>query len=212
MGADAVAGRSHGVKRLTLAAIVEGQGEVEAVPVLLRRVAAELDPYLALTVPKPIRLPRTKFPIKYELERAVQLAKLDAGPDGAILILADADDDCPAVLGPKLLDHAQSVAPDHKVSVVLAMYEYEAWFLASAESLRGRRGLPANLTRPSDPEAIRAAKGWLSHQMPAGRKYSETTDQAALSQCFDLTAARTASSFDKFYREITWLLSPHSGE
>ncbi|MEI7672545.1 MAG: hypothetical protein WCK00_10580 [Deltaproteobacteria bacterium] len=38
------------MKPLRLAAIVEGHGEVEAVPVLIRRIAAELDPSLFLQV------------------------------------------------------------------------------------------------------------------------------------------------------------------
>ena len=38
--------------------------------------------------------------------------------------------------------------------------------------------------------------------------YSETTDQPALTEGFDIQAARSADSFDKFYRDVSALLSP----
>ena len=42
--------------------------------------------------------------------------------------------------------------------VFLAKKEFEAWFLAAAESLRGQQGLPLDLTSPHYPENIRGAK------------------------------------------------------
>ena len=90
--------------------------------------------------------------------------------------------------------------------MVLAKHEYEAWFLASAESLRGRRGLAADLTSPPDPEAIRDAKGWLSNRMATG-KYREVLDQPAFTAAFDLAQSRRADSFDKCWREITAVLA-----
>jgi hypothetical protein len=48
------------------------------------------------------------------------------------------------------------------ISVIMAKLEYEAWFLAAAESLRGKRGLPSDLKITADPEYICDAKGWLS--------------------------------------------------
>ena len=42
--------------------------------------------------------------------------------------------------------------------------------------------------------------------MGIGRKYAETTDQPALTQLFDMNAARAADSFDKCYREIRNML------
>jgi hypothetical protein len=83
--------------------------------------------------------------------------------------------------------------------------EYEAWFLAAAESLRGRRGLPSDLEAPATPEAFRDAKGWLGDRMPRG--YSPTADQPALTDLFDLERARRSPSFDKLVRELTRLLT-----
>jgi hypothetical protein len=94
-----------------------------------------------------------------------------------------------------------------EISVVLAKKEYEAWFIAAAESLCGECGLPQDLVGDPNPESIRGAKEWLSKHMPQNRRYAETTDQAALTNVFDMHAARRADSFDKCYREIIRLLT-----
>jgi hypothetical protein len=189
-----------------LACIVEGHGEVEAVPVLIRRIAIIIDPSMVVDIPNPIRVPRALLVKEGEVERAVALAAAKLGTPGAILMVIDADDDCPATLGTDLLHRAQRTRPDFPIGVVLAKSEYEAWFLASAPSLAGRRGLSPDISAPRNPEEIRGAKGWLTRQMPSGRKYAETTDQAALTACFDMEAAKGAPSFDKCYREVDRLL------
>lgn len=189
-----------------IACIVEGQGEVEAVPLLIRRIAEQACPDVLLKIiSPPIRIPRTKLAKAGELERAVELAARQAGAQGAVLILIDSDDDCPAQTGPQLQARAEAARRGFAISVVLAKREFEAWFLAAAESLRGHRGLRADLNAPADPEAMRDAKGWLRDRMPDNRKYRETLDQPALTAPFDLQAARRSDSFDKCYREIVRL-------
>ncbi len=80
-------------------------------------------------------------------------------------------------------------------------------YLAAAESLRGLRGLPADLAAPEQPESIRGAKEWLTDRMPPQDSYSETRDQAALTAKFDMeTARRRSDSLDKCYREVRSLL------
>lgn len=189
---------------MRLACLVEGHGEVEAVPVVLRRLAASWQ--AALEVDKPLRFPKQRLLGRQgELERAVQLAALRAGPGGAILILLDADDDCPAIRAPELAERAQ-LSSRLPIGVVLAKREFEAWFLAAADSLSGYRGLPHGLTPPEDPETIRGAKEWLDHRMrPHG--YAPAIDQAALASRFDMALARQRSpSFDKFCREVERLV------
>jgi len=189
-----------------IACIVEGHGEVDAVPVLVRRIGAAMQPAAYPEVLRPMRVPASRLLKQGELERAVEFAARKSGVNGAILIVLDCDDGCPAELGPLLLERAKRVRSDRHIAVVLAKREYEAWFLAAAASIRGRRGLPSDLVPPEDPEAIRDAKGWLGDRMPGG-SYSETTDQPALSACFDLESARTVDSFDKCYRDVAGLLS-----
>ncbi len=189
-----------------ISCIVEGQGDVQAVPVLIRRIAEAIDPALYVQIPSPIRIPKSRLVRPGELERAVELAALTVEGQGGIIVLIDCDDDCPAQQGPQLLHRAVSARPDLHIGVVLAKREFEAWFLAAAESLRGLRGLAHDLVSPSAPESIRGAKEWLSDRMRGKQSYSETLDQPALAARFDLGVARRADSFDKCYREIDRLL------
>ena len=186
--------------------IVEGHGEVEAVPILIRRIAERLYPELGIDTPHPIRVSRSKVVQKNELERVVELAARNIKGQGAIFIILDSDDDCPAQLGPVLLCRALQVRSDLPIAVVLAKHEFESWFLAAAESLSGHRGLKNDLQSPSNPEAISGAKEWLKQQMESYETYRETLDQPALTASFDLDQARQADSFDKCYRDITRLL------
>lgn len=185
--------------------IVEGQGDVEAVPVLIRRVAADLYPELPI-ITHPIRVNRNKIVKVDNLEETIDAASRKVGRQGGIFIILDSDDDCPAKLGPELLQRALKVQGNLPIAVVLAKCEFETWFLAAAESLRGQRGLKNNLQPPNNPEEIRGAKEWLTHQMESNRKYRETLDQPALTARFDFKQARQASSFDKCYRDIARLL------
>jgi hypothetical protein len=192
---------------LRIASIVEGHGECEAVPILVRRIAQTLDPALAPVVHPVIRVPASKLVKQGEIERAIELAARKNAGQGGILVLLDSDDGCPAEDGPALLQRAVKARSDLPVSVVFAKREFEAWFLAAAESLRGQRGLPDDLIAPSDPEAIRGAKEWLEDHMPRGHGYAESSDQPALTAVFDMNAARRAGSFDKCHREISRLLN-----
>jgi hypothetical protein len=190
---------------MRIACVVEGHGEVESVPILIRRVGERCDPPVYPRVERPIRLPASKLRRPDELRRAVQLAAARAGEGGSVLVLMDADDDCPAELAPALLE-AVGPRADVKVGLVLAKREYEAWFLAGLASLRGYRGVKEDVEPPEDPEAIRGAKEWLRARMREGATYSPSLDQPALTNRLDLELARRADSFDKCVREIRRLI------
>jgi uncharacterized protein DUF4276 len=192
---------------IKLACVVEGHGEEQALPILLRRIGAAVAPDVAFNVMRPIRRPRGRLVNKpEELERAVTLAALTVRPRGGVFVVLDCDDDCPAELAPRLLARTADAAMGLPVAVVLPNREFEAWFLAAAESIRGKRGLPPDLQPPANPEAIRGAKAWLRDRM-SGHAYSETIDQPALTALFDLNLARAAHSFDKCYRELERLIN-----
>jgi hypothetical protein len=191
---------------IQIGCIVEGHGEREAVPILIRRVVQEIDPSLHINILKPVRISRSKIVKADELERGVDLLARGFSTKGGILILLDSDDDCPAKLGPELLARATAARSDVALAVVLAKREYEAWFLASAEALRGSRGLSATLQPPPDPEAVRGAKEWLSRHMLGSHHYRETLDQPALTARFDLSLARRTPSFSKCYRDVARLV------
>lgn len=188
-----------------ISCIVEGYGEVEAVRILIRRIAENLYPELEIRTPPPIRVSRDKVVKAGELERRVEFAARKIRGQGAIFILLDSDDDCPAHLGPELLGRALQARSDLPIAVVLAKHEFESWFIAAINSLRGQRGLKDNLQQARNPEAIRGAKEWLSRQME-NRSYSETVDQPKLTARFDFDQARRTDSFNKCYRDIVRLL------
>lgn len=189
-----------------IAPIVEGHGDERALPVLLRRMLAALTPPRAFEVLRPKRISRDKLLRRDgELERAIELCARQTVSGDAILVVIDADDDCPAEVGAALLARAQRSRPDRTFRVVLAKREFEAWFIGAATSIAGLRGLDSTLVTPNDPEAIRDAKGWLTRHMPEGQRYSETLDQAALAASIDLRAARAVPSFSKLWRDVTSL-------
>lgn len=186
--------------------IVEGDGEVDAVPILIRRICYEVFEFFAFETTPPFRIGRSKVGRKGELERAIQFVqKRTRGP---ILVIVDADDDCPAILGPDLKSRSLAIIPHQRLSVVIPKYEFETWFITAAESLSGKRGLREGLLPPAHPEAIRGAKEWLNRNMVPGRRYSQTIDQAALAAGMDLAAARACRSFDRLCREIERLIRP----
>ena len=137
-------------------AIVEGDGEVEAVPVLIRRIGQEISPNSAPDVVKPIRVPRGRMLKAGELDRYVRLAGVRVGSEGRILILLDANGDCPAEHRTAILRQTTAVRSDLPIEVVLANREYESWFIAAVDSLRG---VPRNLDRCRGAERSRIDPG-----------------------------------------------------
>jgi hypothetical protein len=173
--------------------IVEGHGEVKAVPELIRRLASAGEIY-SIEVLSSIRAHRTDFINPDKLAKWLQLARLD-GPD-AILILFDADDDCPLELVHEMEAKAKTEASPIPLEIVIANREYEAWFLAAIESLRGVRGIGPDAEYSGEPEEPRDTKRRLTQRMIGERSYSETADQAALTSIFDLAMAyRRCRSF-----------------
>jgi hypothetical protein len=185
--------------------VVEGQGEETAVPVLLRRLKVEHGVSVEL-VGRPWREPRNRMMKKEHLGPILQVARARAE---AVLLILDADDDCVVELAGLARTVADEVATGLRVVVVAAVREFEAWFLAGAHSLRGKRGLPVDLERPANAETIRDAKGWLSERMR--NRYSPTLDQPALTAVLDLAEAQAHSrSFRKLMKELSLLGQPPS--
>jgi hypothetical protein len=189
---------------VALVPIVEGKAEVESVPILLRRIFTELKVY-DVRIARPFRVKRNLVVKEGELERAVQQAIRDRENAGGVLVLLDADDDCPAQLGPSLHARCRQVTR-LPVAVVLASRELEGWFLGAKESLRGVRSIRQDATAPPNPETIRGAKERLTKNMH-GRRYLEVDDQPALAEQIDFEMARQrCPSFEKFLRDVERLL------
>lgn len=189
--------------------IVEGQGEVQAVPALLHRLAQVTSPGTPVRVNPPIRVKSGSFLSDPDyFRRHVSMAAAKAQQlGGHVLILLDSEDHCPARLGPELLRRAQEIRRDVSMGVFLAYREYETWFIAAAESLRGLAGLPANLEAPPEPERFRNAKGWLTERM--ARPYDPILHQLEFTRVFDLEwAAQRSESFRRLRDAIEKLTGP----
>ena len=185
--------------------IVEGQSEVASVPILLERLLTEAQAF-DIEVARPFRVKRYSVVREGELERAVRLAVSDRENVGCLVVLLDCDDDCPAELGPSLLERCRQVT-SLPVAVVLAKKEFEGWFLGAKESLRGVRGIRGDATAPPNPEDIRGAKEHLTANMLAGRRYLAVDDQPAMAKMVDLALARErCPSFAKFHQDVNRLV------
>lgn len=185
--------------------LVEGHGEVQAVPVLLRRLLAEAGCH-DIGVGQPIRRTQAQLRNNADIQKAVRLALLQ--PDcAAVVIVFDGEDDCPAELANRVRTWAREVAAATPADVVVAYREYETWFVAALESLRGSCGISGAAIAPPNPESRRDAKSWVEEFMPPGRAYSETGDQPAMSAVFDLGLAhRRNRSFRKLVKAVGDLL------
>jgi hypothetical protein len=195
------------MKYTAVVPIVEGHGEVRALPALLFRVRDMIAPGLILKVNEPIRVKVGKFLnsdkefyryVRLAAERAVSLK-------GHVLILLDCEDGCPCEQGPALLERAKRIRSDANFVVALAYREYETWFLAAASSLRGVSGLPQDLIPPMNPERIRGAKEWLSNFLPNG--YDEIKHQWEFTRAFSFTEASSVGSFSRLLKKLEVLLT-----
>lgn len=188
-----------------VAPIVEGHGEVNAVRDLIVRIAADVSGEW-VQVMQPFRLDSAKMRKPDELAKAVRFQAARVTGRGGVLVLRDGDDsdeNCPVKLARMIAPPAELVSVP--VEIVIARYEYEAWFLAAIESLRGHPAVLDDAEFSADPESKRDAKGQLSRMMST--TYRETLHQAKFSALMDLgTAARNSRSFRRMTHAVQLLL------
>ncbi len=177
--------------------IVEGEGEVEAVPKLLSKLLNETGRY-EITVARPKNANgRGNLDKPGGLEKFVELSWRERDC-GAVLILIDADKECAVTLAKTYVERLQVMSLERPVVVVIAQCEYEAWFLASLAAIAGkpwqnRAGLPPGLGYTGNCEAIVGVKGWLDRHLPQGHSYKPSQDQAVLTAMLDLELTRKNS-------------------
>lgn len=195
------------MRKLQVLPIVEGHGEERAVRILLERLAQELRAGSFVEILHPIRQPRTRLVKERHLQRSVELAavklrqRTEDGVPQLILLLLDAEEDPACTLAPQLLAWMRQSRSDFDCACVLAVHEYETWFVAAAESLGEHLDLEGE-TPPPDPEQERLRKAWIKKRF-RGVSYSETIDQPAMTAQMDLKLCRErAPSFDKLCREL----------
>lgn len=188
---------------MSVASIVEGDGEVAALPVLVRRLSEWRPARHGYVNPlAPIRVHKDRFLNREdEFRKQLLLAAAKCGDQGWILVILDADDDCPATLAAEISRRARQYVSHRRLSVVIANREYEAWFIAASQSLDGSRGFRYPAAGAVDAETPRDAKGWIRRNMEGG-SYREVLDQPAFTARLDLQQAFDNSrSFRKLCTE-----------
>ncbi len=134
----------------------------------------------------------------------------------AILVLLDADNDCPVELARELAQRAYTVNVHVPVAVVCANREYEAWIICSLRGdqeceIRERLEINNQLTLPENVEDLGNAKAWLTNHMPSHRAYKETSDQVVLTHYIDLRLAHDQSrSFRRLCHAVEELMEASS--
>jgi Domain of unknown function (DUF4276) len=188
-----------------VAPIVEGHGEVSATRELITRIGSEFH-QTWVDVAQPFRLDSGRMRKPDELAKAIRFQATRIQSRGGVLVLRDGDDkdiQCPVQLASEPSPQPGLVAVP--VQTVIAFHEYEAWFLAAAESLRSHPSVRDDAHSPVDPESTRNAKGQLESLMR--ESYKETLHRAKFSALIDLAAAAEKSrSFRRLIHAIELLL------
>jgi hypothetical protein len=182
-----------------LVCVVEGKGDVDAVPLLCERIRVSLHAWGWRVAAHAVRQQRSRLvdhkvasperpPNADGLTRAVVLARQRAD---AVLVLCDSDDDCPATWGPAARVLARKLTVSEAVMVVR---EYETWLLhACSQGDLERHGIREVETRRGAKELLRRIV----------ENYQPTTHQVARTKAMDLDRVRARSdSFDKLVRAL----------
>ncbi len=193
----------------TIVPVVEGPGEVAALPALLSRILLEYynRPDVLVAYGKRGVVSANGLP-KLETQLAKFLQHAQNKPDcDAILVLLDADNDCPVILSQELSQHCEQVGTKCPVQIVCARRSYESWFLASLDTVKGKSVIPDTATLSGDAENVPNPKQWITALLPRGQAYKETTHQAALSSYIDLDLAhKNSRSFRRLCHALEQLL------
>ena len=195
---------------LTIVPVVEGPGDVAALPELLGRILRERfnRPDVIVAQGKSgVVTTNGRQKLESKLENFLRHAQNKPECD-AILVLLDADDDCPVELAQRLLQRCEQIGLNRPVQIVCAHRSYESWFLASLDTIKGQRGIGDTAVLSQAAEDVSNPKQWLTDQMPRGQAYKETIHQASLSQSVDIGMAhRNSRSFRHLCHALEQLLA-----
>ncbi len=185
-------------RRLVL--FVEGQGDRDAVPILVKRLLTDVGAWSDVFLdPAPFIVGNAADLTANEGREWLRfLNAARKRPNlGAVLSVQDGDlgrirgeEFCAARFGPRLAHLARNAGAGSvfSLAVVFPCQEYESWVLACAERLAGvklpdgRPGIRPGTKAPSGDieETPRDAKGWLNDRIDAG--YQPTRDQGLITR------------------------------
>ena len=183
-----------------LVCVVEGYGEVQALPNLCARILIHLNADEWFVDNNPIRRDRGHLVDQgcggprrvckpLGIEKAIELAKLR--PANGVIVIVDSDDDCAAAWGP---DAQRCIRAKMPGGAVMVVREFESWLLwGFAEGERRRIGV-------TNPESVRDAKKALGRLV---KGYLPTAHQLELTRRISIPQLRGQSrSFDKLVRVL----------
>jgi Domain of unknown function (DUF4276) len=187
--------------------VVEGDGDLQAVPELIRRVLHERQRF-DVTVCRPHK--RDDLPkVRSRFDDYFRTALLEGCP-----ILWVMDYDCATCADQakdvkELAARASKLARGAAFEFVFLVQEFESLFLADHETTRQVfDNIDAAHRFPSDAESVRDAKGWISSARPKGFAYKPTQHQQRLASLVDLGRLRSRSpSFVRFESAVDRLIS-----
>jgi len=189
---------------------VEGDGDLTAVPNLIREAAAHYELFRLTTVGKPLRAGNIKSLLREgEFERFLRIATKKESE--AIIVAVDADEACPVDIARQLVARAGAIEQEinRRVGVILFKPEFEVLFLHSIESIAERlpkyKINPRALGSREDFESLRDAKGRLRNACD-GMNYKETRDQDKFIYGMDFNVVMEKSRcFARFVRVLHWV-------
>jgi hypothetical protein len=172
--------------------IVEGDGDLKAVPVLLRNLLTLHGLHETQILPPHKRGELPKVAAGFDNYFRMALKE-----KAAILLVLDFDCeycDCPYQEAQKLYQRAQSIRNNWPFKIAFLVKEFESLFLAETQAARKVLVIPSDTGFPDNPETIRDAKGWLSNALPKGSSYKPTVHQAKITAHLKFEKLREISS------------------
>ncbi len=189
--------------------IVEGPGDLKAVPVLLRNLLIHHGLHETQILPPHQRGELPKLSARFDDYFRMAL-KEKAG----ILLIIDFDCeycDCPFLEAEKLYQRARSIRENWPFKIAFLVKEFESLFLAEAKSASKVLALRQGIEFPENPEAVRDAKGWLSKAQPKGSAYKPTHHQEKITAQLDFDILREKSRiFRHLEKPLLYLAEAHS--
>lgn len=189
--------------------ILEGAGDKDAVPELIRKLAHQHGIFDLSIVPHPIihqNIPKLRA--GEELERFVQYGLMRDGD--SLLLLLDCDDLCAKDEVHAFAERVRKQNPIKKVGVAFFNSEYESLFITCLDLIAERYpDYGWNLEGWNADEAheeIVGAKGYISRHMKHARAYKATRDQVKVTSALDFDRLREKSrSFRHLESTLLWL-------
>ena len=191
---------------IRLLPVVEGDGDLVAVPELIRRVLHDKSRFDVN-----VCRPHKRGDLPKVLSRFDDFYRTALLEGAAILWVIDYDcENCNDTVRDLRLLKKKAAAVDANAAVefVFMVQEYESLFLTDHETTRKVfTDIPPDFAFPVDPESVRDAKGWLSKARPKGSAYKPTQHQQRLTAQLDLNRLRSRSpSFQSFESALCRLI------